>query len=93
MFRVEVVFMDLRKGRSVPKDGAPMPKIPQKDPRDIGAEPEQKSISLFDWQWKRLDEIAEKEGYTRNELLREIMRGGIDEWDRDHAGKKLGSSK
>lgn len=70
-----------------------MPKIPPKDPRDVGSKAEQNSISLLAWQWKRVDEIAEALGYNRNELMREMLRGCIDEYDADHGGAKRNSSK
>lgn len=85
----------LRNGRGAPKDSR-VPKIPAKDPRDVGSKATQNSISLLAWQWKRLDEIAEALGYNRNELMREMLRGCIDEYDVDHAGQqpqKRGASK
>lgn len=71
-----------------------MPKIPPKDPRDVGSKSEQNSISLLSWQWKRIDEMAEALGYNRNELMRELIRGCINEYDADHgATQKRSSSK
>lgn len=66
-----------------------MPTLPPKDPRDIGPEAalKQFSISLPAWLWKRLDSIGEAEGYTRNELFREIMRQWVDEFDTKPARK------
>jgi hypothetical protein len=63
-------------------------KIPPKDPRDVGAKSKQLSISLLEWMWKRVDEVAEAEGYTRNELMREVVRSFVNEWDSERGGKK-----
>lgn len=71
---------DLRTRLSRPKEHS-VPKLPPKDPRDIGPEAivKQSSIGLPQWLWKRLDEISEATGYTRNEIFREAMRAWVDE--------------
>ncbi len=58
-----------------------MPTLPPKDPRDIGPEAKvvQSSIGLPVWIWKKIDDVVEKEGYSRNEVFREVMRQFFDE--------------
>ena len=65
-----------------------VPKLPAKDPRDVGAKAKQYSASLLEWMWVRIDDIAEAEGYTRNELMREVARSFINECDADNASEK-----
>ena len=82
----------LRKAGPASKDVA-VPKHPPKDPRDVSGGTDQLSISLYNWMWKRLDEIGEAEGYKRNQLMREVVRSFIDEWDADHAQSKKTSTR
>lgn len=72
-----------------------MPKLPAKDPRDIGpgAKPSQKSVNLPAWQWKRIDEICEAQGYSMTEFFREIVRSFVDEYDATALDTKKASSK
>ncbi len=63
-----------------------MPSLPPKDPRD--KEKEQFSVNIPKWVVKRLDEIAESEGYTRVEIVREVMKSFVVEWDEKHAVRK-----
>lgn len=70
-----------------------VPKLPAKDPRDVGARSKQLSVSLLEWMWARVDDIAESEGYTRNELMREIARSFINEWDAEQQAAKAEQTK
>lgn len=70
-----------------------MPKLPARDPRDVGpkAAAKQFTVTLPEWLVEKLDEIGKAERYTRNEVVREVMRQFADEWDAAQAGKRAGS--
>ena len=60
-----------------------VPTLPPREPRDIGpdAKVEQISTGMPKWLWKKLAEIAETDGYSRNEVITIVMRQFADEWD------------
>lgn len=84
---------DLRDRRLQNKDDA-VPTLPPKDPRDIGpkAKMKQNSVNLPLWLWERLDEIAEQNGYTRNEAINALLRQFVDERDATAAAPKKTSN-
>lgn len=53
--------------------------LPKRDPRDKIQK--QFSVKLPVWIIERVDAIAEEDGYSRNEVVREILRSYFQEWD------------
>lgn len=69
-----------------------MPTLPPKDPRD--RDKEQFSVNLPKWIIQRIDEIGESQDYARSELIREVLRSFVVEWDEKHAApSRKNSSK
>ncbi len=56
-----------------------MPKLPKRDPRD--KDQRQFSVKLPVWLIDRLDEVADAEAYSRNEVIREALRSFVEEWE------------
>ncbi len=73
--------------------GVDVPKLPTRDPRDVGPKSvaKQFTITLPAWLLEKIDEVAEAELYTRNEAVREVLRQFVDEWDA--AQVKRGATK
>lgn len=77
------------------RERSALPTLPPKDPRDIGptGKVKQSSVGLPVWQWERINEICEAEAYAVSELMREIVRSFIDEYDAAKAAPKKTSAK
>lgn len=55
-----------------------------------------RSVYMPEWKWDRLAEIADqtkqmdprKKGFSRNDLIEHALTKFIEDWEREHGGKK-----
>lgn len=64
----------------------PVPVIPEKDPRD--RETVSTGIQIPVWVRTRLEELAEAEGYSRNEIIVFLLKWGLEQYEAERKAKK-----
>lgn len=76
-----------------PQEGAEVSLLP---PFENDEAKVNRSVYMPEWKWDRLAEIADqtkamdpkKRGFSRNDLIEHALTKFIEDWDREHGGKK-----